>query len=236
MSAMSHVLNLYRLQKIDSRRDQVSLRLAEIDKILGENEALRQSQEHCENARLALLEARRNLKLLEDSVQNQQIKIEETNAALYGGRIHNPKELLDLQNDVVSLKKHLAVLEDQQLEAMIFVESSEARSNTAQDDLQKVIAQSISTNSTLIGEQTSLRKEMDRLSTEHQAVVASIPLDILKLYDRLRQQKRGLAVTTAEDACCDACGATLTPSEWQIARSPGQMSYCPSCGRILYAG
>ena len=77
---------------------------------------------------------------------------------------------------------------------------------------------------------------MDRLETERQAVVASISSDTLKLYERLRQQKRGLAVTTAKDASCDTCGATLTAAEWQLARSPGQMSYCPSCGRILYAG
>jgi predicted nucleic acid-binding Zn-ribbon protein len=235
MSGMS-VLNLYRLQKIDSRRDLVSSRLAEIDKIMSENEILRQSRERSETAKHAHQEALRNLKMLEDAVQSQQIKIEENNAALYGGRIHNPKELQDLQNDITSLKKHLTTLEDQQLEAMIALESLEAQFNAAQDDLKAVIAQSISTNSTLVGEQTSLRKELDRLETEHQAVVASISPDSLKLYERLRQQKRGLAVTTAKDASCDACGATLTPAEWQVARSPGQMSYCPSCGRILYAG
>jgi uncharacterized protein len=236
MTVMSHALNLYRLQKIDSRRDQVSIRLAEIDKILSKNETLRQAQEQCEIARLALVEARKNLKLLEDAVQAQQIKIEENNAALYGGRIHNPKELLDLQNDVISLKKHLGALEDQQLEAMISLEAYETRSNIAQEELQTVVAQSMNMNSTLIGEQASLHKEMERLLTEHQAVVASIAPETLKLYERLRQQKRGLAVTTAKDASCDTCGATLTPSEWQVARSPGQMSYCPSCGRILYAG
>jgi uncharacterized protein len=233
---MSQVLNLYRLQKIDSRRDHISSRLAEIDKLLSENEVLRQARERAENAKQTLHQAHTQLKLLEDSVQSQQIKIEQNNAALYGGRIHNPKELKDLQDDIASLKRHLATLEDQQLDAMITMESMEAQSNSAQNDLQTVLAQTISSNSTLVGEQTSLRKELERMETEHQAVVTSISPDVLKQYERLRQQKRGLAVTTAKDASCDTCGATLTPAEWQIARSPGQMSFCPSCGRILYAG
>ncbi len=233
---MSQVLNLYRLQKIDTRRDQISSRLTEIDKIMSGNEDLRRARAQSENANQNLQEERKHLHGLEDAVQSQQIKIEENNATLYGGRIHNPKELQDLQNEIAALKRYQVTLEDQQLEAMISLESSEAQSKAALNNLRAAQAQSISTNSTLVGEQTILQKEMDRLETEHQAVITSISSETLKLYERLRQQKRGLAVTTAEDACCDACGATLTAAEWQLARSPGQMSFCPSCGRILYAG
>ena len=148
---MSQVLNLYRLQKIVTRRDQNSSRLAEIDKIISEKEDLRHAREQSENANQALQEARRKLKLLEDAVQSQQIKIEENTAALYGGRIHNPKELQDLQNEVAALKRYQATLEDQQLEAMIYLETFEAQSKAAQDYLQAILAQSISINSTLVG-------------------------------------------------------------------------------------
>ena len=233
---MSQVLNLYRLQKIDTRRDQLMNRSAEIDKILSLDQALVAAQTQFHESELALKQARDVLQTSEDHVQAQQIKIEETNTSLYGGRIHNPKELQDLQNELVTLKRYLATLEDQQIEAMIAVEKAEAECSIAQKVLQGEQSRALNAHSNLAGEQFSLRKESERLDTERAAVISSIPPDVQKLYDRLRLQKRGLAVTTIHDDSCDACGSTLTPSEMQNIRSLNQMSYCPTCGRILYAG
>jgi uncharacterized protein len=231
---MSQVLDLYRLQKIDSRRDQISIRLLEIDKIISEDQTLTQAEAQSEKGKQLLHKNKTTLKVSEDAVRSQQLKIEETTSALYGGLIKNPKELQDLQQEIISIKKQLVKSEDQQLEAMISVEQAEAQFQLSLSNISVVKAQMISKHSTLIGEQTNLRKEYDKLDTERQAVISSISLESLKLYDRLRVQKRGIAVTTLKDSSCDSCGATLTRSEWQLARSPTQISYCPSCGRILY--
>ena len=233
---MSQVLNIYRLQIIDSRHDQVNARLAEIEKIMSEDPALLAAQMQYKNAENAVKHARSVLKAAEDSVQAQQIKIEQNTSSLYGGRIHNPKELQDLQNDVATLKRYLSTLEDQQLEAMIALEKAEEECAQAEKIQQGEQARALNAHSTLAGEQFTLRKEFERLDTERMAVISSISPDVQKLYDRLRQQKRGLAVTTVHDSSCDACGSTFTPAELQTARSPNQMSFCPTCGRILYAG
>lgn len=49
---------------------------------------------------------RHDLKTAEAEAEAQKIKIEQTEASLYGGSVHNPKELQDLQREVASLKKH----------------------------------------------------------------------------------------------------------------------------------
>ena len=90
-------------------------------------------------------------------------------------------------------------------------------------------------NKDLTQEVEVLHRKLDRLNSERQAVVTDIATQTLAVYDQLRKQKRGLAITTIAESSCEACGTTLTPSQQQTARSTSQLFHCPTCGRILYA-
>jgi predicted nucleic acid-binding Zn-ribbon protein len=236
MTDMSQVITLFRLQKIDTRRDHIALRLGEIEKILSEDLALLQAQNQQVETEQVLQQKRKSLNHAEDAVQAQMTKIEQADTALYGGRIRNPKELQDLQNDVRSLKRYLATLEDEQLEAMVALEDTETQLQTATTALQLAEAKSEGQHATLVAEKTALLKEREKLDAERQAAIGAISEDTLKIYERLRLQRRGVAVAAVVDRACEACGVTLSPAEWQIARSPTQITYCSTCGRILYAG
>ena len=90
-------------------------------------------------------------------------------------------------------------------------------------------------NKDLTKESETLRKDLERLNSERQAVVTDIASQTLSVYDQLRKQKRGIAITTIADNSCEACGTTLTASQQQTARSTSQLFHCPTCGRILFA-
>jgi uncharacterized protein len=233
---MSQVLILYRLQKIDSQRDQIKTRLIEIEKLLNSDQALQNAQHDLKQADAIVAKSLQALKLIEDAVQAQRIKLEQDEASLYGGRIHNPKELQDLQAEVASLKKHLASLEDDQLEAMLILEQDEITHKDVASKLKDAQNLFASQKAGLLGEQMAITKDLTRLDAERQATVSAVLPENQKLYERLRQQKRGLAVASLSDDSCDACGSTITPGEHQTSRSPSVIFFCPSCGRILYAG
>ena len=114
---MSAALGLFRLQQVDSQIDQIEARLRTIQQTLENDVALRAANEGFAAAEAKHRDAERALKLTEAEVEKQRIKIEQTEASLYGGLVHNPKELQDLQKDIVSLKKHLETLEERELEA-----------------------------------------------------------------------------------------------------------------------
>lgn len=233
---MSQALNLFQLQKIDTRRDQVHNRLSEIEKALLSNPELFAAQAAFTEADQHTSQVRRVLKAAEEAVQAQQIRIEQEEASLYSGRIRNPKELQDLQNEIAALKRYLRTLEDNQLEAMLIQEQAEKDLAQAASLLKIAEGKSVSMFATLHGEQDLLLKELRRLDTERTAATASIPPNQLAIYERLRLQRRGVAVAGVEDSSCLACGSSLTQAEWQAARAPGRLGLCPSCGRILYAG
>ena len=231
---MSQTLSLYRLQQVDTQMDRANARLQAIQKILEDNADLRLAKERVDLALAACDSTDLALKQAETDAQNQHIKIDQTQASLYGGKGHSPKELLDLQNDLTSLKRHLVTLEDIQLEAMLGAEEAASGNDAAQVDLTAAQNHSEEQNHGLHAEQTTLKKELEKLFTERSAIASPIPQNALGLYDQLRQQRRGIAVAVISDNSCSACGSGLSAAQMQSSRASDQIALCPSCGRILY--
>lgn len=228
------MLDLYRLQQTDSQIDRVRTRLQAIQKMLEDDEALRQQRDLHQQAEQRLQACQKNLQEAERVVQEQRIKIEQAEASLYAGKIHNPKELQGLQNDVAALKRHLVVLEERQLEAMLALEQAEQDYAEASRAWQTVQAEWSQKNLALTSEQAGLQKELEKLSTERAGIAHTISQEHIELYEQLRSQRQGVAVAGIADNACAACGAQLTPAQLQAVRAAAQTSRCPSCGRILY--
>jgi uncharacterized protein len=231
---MTQTLNLYRLQQADTRLVQIEMRLNSIQSLLDSDEGLRKALENHEYARNQLIKAEKELRQSEYEVENQQIKIQQTESTLYAGLVHNPKELQDLQQEVASLKRHLTVLEDTQLEAMLALEKSQEVEKYAAEALVLVQSTSAMQNKGLVAERDSLYKEAERLRQEREAALSMVDPISLAHYEQLRADRRGIAVTTMTDGSCDACGTTLPPAQQQMVHHATQIIRCPTCGRILY--
>jgi predicted nucleic acid-binding Zn-ribbon protein len=231
---MSQTLSLFRLQQVDSQIDLVHTRLQANQKILEDGGELSLAKQKADSTHSHCQTADKELKKAELEAQNQRIKIEQTEASLYAGKGHSPKELQDLQNDVAALKRHLVILEDVQLEAMINMENTIASNQSAQAELQAAQNHADEQNRGLQEEQGSLQKELEKLLSERSAAADPIPQDALSKYNQLRQQRRGLAVAAIKDNSCSACGSGITAAQMQSSRASGQVEFCPSCGRILY--
>ena len=233
---MSQPFKLFRLQQLDSQLDRARVRLTEIETILSQDEQLRQAQVEADQASADLALARKALRQAEDNVIQQRIKIEQADAALYGGKVRNPKELQDLQNDTAALKRYRSVLEDRQLEAMMAEEDAVANSSAAIARLERVRSDTAERNALLLSEKSRLLQEINHTEEERQAASASIEASDLALYEKLRTQRRGIAVSKITNKACSACGSTINAALLDAARSPNQLSRCDVCGRILYLG
>lgn len=232
---MSAALSLYRLQQVDSQIDHAQSRLRAIRQTLENDEELRAASDQSELAESKLKNAERLLKQSEQEVEKQRLKLQQTEASLYGGLVHNPKELQDLQKDVTSLKHHLETLEEREFHVMEEVESAEKEFETTTASLTRVKASRGDQFQSLTDESEIINRDLERLASERSAVIKDLAAQALQAYEQLRKQRRGIAITTVSDNACAACGTTLTASQRQSARSTSQLFYCPSCGRILYA-
>lgn len=233
---MSGALNLYRLQNLDTRIDQIEARLTEIAKKLSDDRRVRRAKKILEQTQEKAKRARIQLGQIEDKVEAQRIKRKTNQSMLFSGKIKNPKELQDLQMESEAIKRYIAQLEDEQLEAMIANEAAENAEKQAKKDLGQAQARASEENASLLGEKEKIEEEHERLLREKEAVLQAIPLQALKLYQQLRKTKRGTAVTKVADGGCSICGQSLTPADLQSIRASNRLVFCPSCGRILFGG
>ena len=232
---MSASLGLHRLQQVDRQIDHARSQLDNIRQTLENDAELRESLKQLETAQVDHFHAHHALKNSEAEVEAQKIKIEQAESSLYGGRVQNPKELQDLQKDIVSLKKHLATLEERELEAMIKAEDTENNLQNTKTKLELIQARLGSEHKKLISDQSTWIIKLEQLAEEREATLAPIESVMLQIYENLRQQKKGVAIAEVSDGACGSCGATITTALQQNARSQKQLAHCPSCGRILYA-
>lgn len=232
---MSAALGLYRLGQVDRQIDRIQSRLDAIRKILDNDSEMRSAREQSENATGEHLRAQHSLKNAEAEVVGLKLKIEQAEASLYGGSIKSPKELQDLQKDIASLKKHQTTLEERELESMFLVEETGSTRDKAKNNLDLVLARLGNEHKKLIGEQADLVRQLESLGQEREAALAPIENSMLAIYEDLRNQKRGVAVTEVDDGACASCGTTINAALQQNARSQKNLAHCPSCGRILFA-
>ena len=233
---MSRPFQLYRLQQLDSQIDGIHARLKDIDIALADETELSECRGRAAQMTADLQQARQNLRNAEFETQQQRIKIEQTEATLYGGKVRNPKELKDLENEVAALKRYLSVLEDRQLDSMLAEEEAAKCQVKVAVELEAVTANHDRRLAALNQEKEKLGKDLARLEEERRVAAGSVPAEDLAVYEGLRQKRRGIAVAKVMDRACAACGSTLNAMLLNAARSPNQLNLCDHCGRILYLG
>jgi len=233
---VSRASSLYRLQQTDTQLDACRQRLAEIERELGNSSAVNEARRALEDAQAMAQAARSAIRAAEDASSSQRSKIQPAEVALYGGSIRNPKELQDLQMDVEALKRHLATLEERQLEAMLLGEDMELSAEAALERLAEVQAARGATHTALEAQAAELQSTQERLLAEREAVVAGLDASDLRQYERLKEKHKGIVVAAMQDGTCGACGVSLADSLQQQIRMGPELVRCGQCSRILYAG
>jgi predicted nucleic acid-binding Zn-ribbon protein len=233
---MNLAFQLSRLQKIDTELDQISQRQKDLTRLIEDQAIVDEVKNRLDEVNAELASRQKTLKGIEDKNNQLQMKLQEDEHTLYGGKIRLPRELQDLQNEIASLKKQISIQDESQFNTMMQVEDQEKQLSAIQAEL----AEAQSTFATRVagwrGEFSSLEKKKENLLTERNAAAQNLDTASMQQYESLRKTKRGLAVALVSEQACMACGATLTPADWQAARSPQRLVFCSSCGRILYAG
>ncbi len=233
---MSAALGLLRLQQVDSRMSRIESRLAKIQETLDNDAELVAARDQVKSFQNQQHDAEHARKSAEAEAEAQQIKIQQAESSLYGGSVRNPRELQDLQTGVASLKKQLTSVEEQQLEAMLSLDAAQESLRDANENLTRVQARVQSEHRKLVDERALLLVDQQNLLAERQAAAGTVAAKMLSSYENLRRQRGGVAVAEVSDNACAACGTTLTAALQQSARHAVELVYCPSCGRILYAG
>ncbi|MEA2008810.1 MAG: hypothetical protein U9O54_06785 [Chloroflexota bacterium] len=231
---MSRSKQLYRLQQLDSTITRAQIRIKEIEAILGQDEVLQKAMRSEEAAKGVLEGKQKSLRKAENDVEDQELKLKQIKAKLYGGNVTNHKELEDLQQKSESLQRYLEVLEVRQLEAMMEVDEAEESHEKTARALSEIRADREGQHAELMSEKAALETQIKELSEKRPGQLLNILPEDLQLYEELRKSRAGVAVAAIENQSCTACGTRIPSAIYQVARSPSQIAQCSTCKRILY--
>ncbi|MGA4842325.1 zinc ribbon domain-containing protein [Streptomyces sp. G45] len=154
---------------------------------------------------------------------------------LDSGAITSPKDLENLQKEIASLAKRQGDLEDVVLEVMERRESAQERVAELTERVASVQAKIDDATSRRDAAQEELDREAATVTKEREVVAASVPADLLKLYDKLRAQHGGVGAAKLYQRRCEGCRLELNITEVNEvkAASPDTVVRCENCRRIL---
>ncbi len=223
---------LYQLQAIDLEIESAEKALEQKTSQLGESQALIDARNRLTVAKQQLDELRHRQHSLEWDIDDLTVKIKAGDEKLYSGRIHNPKELSSLHQEVMSFKATRDRLETQALEMMVRLEQTEANVAAIGRESEQLEKEWRSQQQQLAKEIEQLQKKLADFKQKRQALSGGFDSASIELYGKLKKQK-GQAVVKVEQGVCRGCRISLTSSEIQQVRG-GNLVQCGSCGRILF--
>jgi len=225
---------LLRFQDIDQELQRLNQRLAEIGAILQDTSALTQVQQSAEQAARAAQAARKAQKDVEFELQKTQGELKQTEQRLYSGSVTNPRQLEDLQAKSQSLRKWVAKLEDDLLEAMVAREEADEADTKIGTQLNHLAKKRTTLEQNLAAERGVLQSRGQTLLQEAENVKSHIPQAIIDSYHYLTSRTGGIPVARLNGEICSMCGVEVLKPTHRKVRS-GEEAYCDGCRRLLVA-
>ena len=231
---MTLARTLYDLQQIDLNIQKEQETLDDINRQLGESEALSRVKAGLVAEKEHLAESEKKQRDVEYEIEDLRSSIKQVNDKLYGGKSKNPKELVSLEKEFEIFKAKLRQKEDDLLDLMAEIESVQDRIKISKERLGKLEEEWQREQKDLSQKQAKVKSRLSDLSRKRQALAADIAKQTLELYEGIRLRK-GQAVVKIEQGRCQGCRLNLAVNELQRARA-GDLIQCSSCGRILCLG
>ncbi len=229
---MSQSGSLYHLQTLDSELEAVRTRLAEVAALLQDDRAVQTAQAALDDAR----NRQRQWQTRVNEMEHERASLRDEAAAaeerLYSGRVHNPRELTELQDKVRELTQRRDALEEPLLEAMLASDQAEADCAAAEARLSAAKKEHQQAAGDLAAEERGLSARQAQLEADIAHSRQTIDAQYLSLYDQLRRRPGRVAVTPVIRDECGVCHVRLTSQQAQQIHR-GEVLTCPTCGRIL---
>ena len=131
-------------------------------------------------------------------------------------------------------RRQISGFEERLMGLMEQVEAASKASREAEDRLRTIVAERRTLEADLLAERKSLLAEIRASQAQREPLRAQLDAQTLRLYDRLRDTRGGLAVAEVRQRTCQGCRVSMTASAEQRLRHGDAIVTCQSCGRILY--
>ncbi|EST37182.1 hypothetical protein N566_14390 [Streptomycetaceae bacterium MP113-05] len=237
-AAPADQIRLLDVQDLDTRLTQLAHRsrsLPEHEELQTLEADLTQLRDLLVAARTEESDAAREQTKAEQDVDQVRQRAARDQKRLDSGMVTNPKDLESLQSEITSLAKRQGDLEDVVLEVMERRESAQERATELADRAEAVEAKVTDATTRRDTAVQDIDAETGTVRKEREVVAGAVPADLLKLYEKIREQQGGVGAAKLYQRRCEGCRLELNITEVNDVRAAAADSVvrCENCRRIL---
>lgn len=231
---MLDIKKLYQLQDIDLQIGSVEADLADTKAKLSDRSSISLARRKLDQAegRFDTLSSKK--RSTERAVTDIEETIKRLDDRLYGGSITNPQQLSAAQEERSFTVIRQSESEDQLLEIMLQIEELEPVLEKIRESLSKLEQERPKLEESWRQLEKELETRLSMLQTERKEILPSMPSKLLPLYESIRKNKGGEAISLVKGEICQGCHLAIPTQDIQRARNGQSMVQCSSCGRILF--
>jgi uncharacterized protein len=217
-------------QRLVERERELRDEIERLETLLGSNPDVAAAQAALADAKARQQALELHLRESDRERETHRGRLRMRERELMSGRIRNPTELMQLNQEVEHMRASFAEEEAAELQLMEEGEAAEEAVRLASASLDDA-------RTRFAGDEPGLRRELESLQTELESVKADgaaawaqIPASFQAAFLRVRSHP---AVAEVDRNQCQECHVTVTSSGMQALRRGEEVVHCDNCGRIL---
>lgn len=228
---------LIELQLIDSQVTQAKVKLAglpELEQIAAIHTRLENTAVELTVVETELADVAIDLRRSENDVEQVEDRMKKDETRLASGQ-GSPKELEQLQHELVTLGKRKADLEDGELEIMVKYDGVKARVDELLNDQIGLKKLELELNIRLENAKTEIDKVLSDLASARSSLTPKIDSTLLELYEKVRASADGVGAALLIGNKCDGCHLAINAIELDRIKGlpTDEVIRCEECRRIL---
>jgi len=224
---------LYKLQKIDSKTDEIQILKGELPM------EVKDLEDELAGLKTRIGKIEEELKEMEDNVANRKNANKESESLI--------KKYQKQQNNVKNNREFDAISKEIELQKLD-IQLGEKRIREASDDMEQKVQYLEASKKAIKEKEKNLKQKKEELehiieetdaeektllkkSKDHQSKIED---RLVQAYNRIRSSyKNGLAVVTVQRDSCGGCYNAIPPQTQMEIRQHKKILVCEHCGRIL---
>jgi len=170
----------------------------------------------------------------EADVDQVRSRVDRDQTRLDAGQVSSPRELENLQSEIVSLARRQSDLEEIVLDVMERQEAAERRHGELTQERTTLAGQRDEVAARRDAALGEIGEQMEKAGSLRAGVSTGVPDELLALYEKLRSQ-HGVGAAALRGGRCEGCHLSLNTVDLARIRAaePDEVLRCEECRRIL---
>lgn len=229
---------LLELQVLDSMLDRLAQRrrtLPEITEIAALDDRLRVLRDQVVMAETQISDIAREERRIDADVDVVRMRISKDQSRLDTGAVNSPRELENLQHELVSLARRRGDLEDLELEQMEAREQAESALGLLQREVDELTAKRLDCEERREAAFVVIDRDAAKATADRSLLAPQLPADLMALYEKIRASSAGVGAALLRGNRCEGCHLSLSPVDVNRIKSApiDEIVRCEECLVIL---